>query len=438
MNKAKGFLFLLLTLITLTPFYISSESLDKTVKNGNFKIILEDLDSSYDKEKILKLVFKYRGNFKKADYEYFLRSLILRDGLPEIYLSYFKKDVIFENEYIIFLKYFRDKNDLESYINYILRFDDERNLDYKKITAQMSSEGIEKMINQRCFTKSRLKLFILARLFSSTNDEIYAKSLLDFDQKYILEILESNILTLKNKIKLVNLLDLKRIDKKLFYNEVYTLSFYDLENDYSDFLKGSQFYLPYESFRKILKGENVNQNFNDTLFYPLYLIFKMDDQNFLNYMKEKKNSKDGKVYYLYFLYYLLNSDEKNLKEQLSKLLSSNIDIYVKVNCTSLFMLSKKISDGQFFFYYFAKDYEKMKPFILTIGKKSYLYYKTFLDEGRLDEAKIFKDRSFDDMELISEILLFEIKNGIIKEDDVKMYLEKYPKSPFRNLFIMYL
>ncbi|HAF07675.1 MAG: hypothetical protein QME48_01940 [bacterium] len=438
MNRVKKLLFFLLTVITLTPFYLGFESLDGIVKSGNFKIILEEIDSSENKEKILKLVFKHREKFKKPDYEYFLRSLILREGLPEIYLNFFKKDVIFENEYIIFLKYFRDKNDLEGYIKYILRFDDEKNLDYKKITAQLASEGLDRTIYERCLTKSKLKLFVTARLFTSTNDDIYAKKLLDFDQRYILEIFDSDILNLKNKIKLVNLLDLKKIDKKLFYDEIYHISFYDLENDYTEFLKGSKFYIPYESFRKIFKGEVNDRNLNDTLFYPLYLIFKRDNQSFLNCMKGKKDSRDGNVYYLYFLYYLLNSDQKNLKEQLSKLLSSNMDIFVKIKCTNLYMLSKKISDGQFFFYYFANDYENMRPFILTVGKRSYLYYKTLIDEGRLEEAERFKENSFDDMELISEILLFEIKNGIIKKYDVEKYLKKYPKSPFKTLFINYL
>lgn len=436
MNRLKKFILLYLLFFNL--FLLNSKDFNETVKTGNFKIILETLDTSDDKEKILKEIFKYRDKYKKPDYEYFLRSLILRDGLPEIYVSFFKKDMIFENEYMIFLKYFKGKDDQEKYFEYILKFDDEKNLDYKKITAQFSYENINKLLYERLSNRSRLKLFVTARMLIQTGEDIYARELVDYDDQDILKIFDSGILNLQEKIKIVKFFDSKRINKRLFSEEIHILSFYDLENDYSSLLEGTVYEKPYKSFRSVLKGEKTVLFEDDSLFYPLSLIFLRDDENFNLFMKSRKNINSVYLNYLNFLNSLLNSDEKNLKNSLSKVLSSKVDMFVKINCANLYILSKKISDGQFFFYYFQNDSENLKPFILTVGRKSFLYYKMLLEENKVEEAKKFKEESFENFELISDILLFEIKKGIIKKEDVEIYLKKYGKTPLKGLLLEYL
>ncbi|MEJ5307304.1 MAG: hypothetical protein WHT27_03280 [candidate division WOR-3 bacterium] len=435
MNRLKT---IFLILIFFNFLFLNSENLTEIVKTGNFKIILETLDTSNDKEKVLKEIFKNRDKYKKSDYEYFLRSLILRDGMPEIYVSFFRKDMIFENEYMIFLKYFKEKDDQEKYLEYILRFVDEKNLDYKKITAQFSFENINKILYERLSNKSELKLFVTARLLIQTGEDIYAKELVDFPQEDILKIFDSGILTLKEKIKVVKFLDSKRVNKKLFSEDIHVLSFYDLENDYSSLLEGTVYEKSYKDFRRILRGERPETIENDSLFYPLSLIFLGDNENFKIFMNSKKNTKSEYLNYLNFLRSLLNSDEKDLKDYLSKLLSSKIDIFVRINCANLYILSKKIPDGQFFIYYFQNDSEKLRPFIVTVGKKTFLYYKMLLEDGRVEEAKQFKQESFEDFELISDILLFEVKKGIIKKEDIEMYLKKYGKTPLKGLLLEYL
>ncbi|MEO0281402.1 MAG: hypothetical protein ABIN05_03525 [candidate division WOR-3 bacterium] len=438
MNRLKKSVFICLILFFSSFIFLNSQDLNEIVKTGNFKIIIETLDNYYDKEKILKEIFKNRDKYKKPDYEYFLRSLILRYGLPEIYVSFFKKDMIFENEYMIFLKYFKEKNDLEKYLEYILKFDDEKNIDYKKITAQFSFENINKLLYERLSNRSKLKLFVTARLLVQTGKDIYAKELVDFSQEDILKIFDSDILNLQEKIKIVKFFDAKKVNTKLFSEEIHLLSFYDLENDYSSLLEGTVYEKTYKSFRSVLKGEKTVLFEGDSLFYPLSLIFLRDDENFNLFMKGKKNTNNVYLNYLYFLRYLLNSDEKNLKTYLSKMLSSKVDMFVKINCVNLYILSKKIPDGQFFFYYFQNDSENLRPFILTVGRKTFLYYKMLLEEGKIEEAKKFKQESFEDFELISDILLFEIKKGIIEKEDVEKYLKKYGKTPLKGLLLEYL
>lgn len=434
MNRLKTVLILLI----FNFLILNSKDLNEIVKTGNFKIIIETLDTSNNKEKVLKEIFKYRDKYKKSDYEYFLRNLIVRDGLPETYVSFFKKNVIFENEYMIFLKYFKEKNDQERYFEYILKFDDEKNLDYKKISAQFSSENIDKLLYERISKKSELKLFITTRLLVKTNKDFYAKELVDFPDQDILKIFDSGILNFKEKIKVVSFFDSKKINRKLFSEEIHILSFYDLEKDYTSLIEGTVYEKAYKDFRRILKGEKFNLSESDSLFYPLSLVLLRDDENFNLFMNRKKDTKEVYLNYLYFLNSLLNSDEKNLKNYLSNLLSSKIDIFVKINCANLYMLSKKISDGQFFFYYFENNYEKLRPFIVTVGRRSFLYYSMLIEEGNFEEAKKFKQESFEDMELISDILLFEIKKGIIEKEDVEKYLKKYGKTPLKGLLLEYL
>ncbi|MEO0288379.1 MAG: hypothetical protein ABIN00_01910 [candidate division WOR-3 bacterium] len=434
MNRLK----IVLILLLFNFLILNSEDLNEIVKTGNFKIILETLDTSDDKEKVLKEVFKNRDKYKKPDYEYFLRSLILRDGLPEIYISFFKKDMIFENEYMIFLKYFKEKNDRERYLDYIVKFDDEKNLDYKKISAQFSYESINKLLYERLSHGSKLKLFVISRLLLQTGADFYAKQLVDFGDQDILEVFDSGILNLQEKIKIVKFFDSKKVNRKLFSEEIHILSFYDIENDYSSLLEGTVYEKSYKSFRSILKGEKPVLFEYDSLFYPLSLIFLRDNEKFNLFMNSKKNTNSVYLNYLNFLRSLLNSDEKSLKNSLSKLLSSKDDLFIKINCANLYILSKKIPDGQFFFYYFQNDHENLRPFILTVGKKTFLYYKMLLEEGKFEEAKKFKEESFEDFELISDILLFEVKKGIIRKEDVELYLKKYGKTPLKGLFLEYL
>jgi|GEM_PF-7098212 len=436
MNRNKKIIFIFFLFLSFIG--LLAKGIEEIVKDGDFKIILKELDASSKKDNILKIIFLNRESFKKPDYEYFLRNLIKRDGVVEIYLSLFKKDRIKENEYIIFLKYFKDKNDKKLYYDYIVRFSDEKNLDYKKLSAQFAAESRLEDLYELLPNHNRLKVYIAARLLYKTGKEEFSKYISKSGKENILDIFESGILSMQNKILILeNAKNKNVIDNKLS-EDIFKISFYDFKKDYTEFLKNSKYEFSYRNFRKVFKSEETYLSREDSYFYPLTLLF-LNNFNDLKIFLEKDKMIDlERKIYISFLLNLFLSDEERSFDNLIKLLSSGVDDFVKLSALEFYLVSKKINDGKFLQYYLMGDRENMKPFIKSIGKNSIFYYEMLVEEKRFDEIKLFKFKNFENEALMTQILVYDIKNGMVDKYDIEEFLKKYQKSPFKNLFIKYL
>lgn len=436
MNGKKKIIFIFLLLLSF--ICLVTKGIEEIIKDGNFKIILEELDGSSKKESILKVIFLNRESFKKPDYEYFLRSLITKDGIVEIYLSFFKKNQIKENEYIIFLKYFKDKNDKNLYYDYIVRFSDEKNLDYKKMSAQFAAENILEDLYGLLPDPNRLKIYIAARLLYKTGKDEFSKYISKSGKEYILDIFKSGILSMQNKILVLKNVKNKNVIGNKLSDDIFKISFYDFKTDYTDFFKNSKYEFSYKNFRKVFKGEEVYLSKEDSFFYPLTLLFFNGFSDLKIFLEKDKMLDPERKIYVSFLLNLFLSDEEKSLDNLIKLLSSGVDDFVKLSAVEIYLVSKKINDGKFLQYYLMGDKENMKPFIKGVGKNSIFYYEMLVEKKKFDEVKFFKSKNFENEALMTQILVYDIKNGIVDRDDIENFLKKYQKSPFKNLFIKYL
>jgi len=217
-------------------------------------------------------------------------------------------------------------------------------------------------------------------------------------------------------------------------HDIESLAFYNIDFDFSKYMKKSSLYKEYLDLREAIESESFDSK-NKDLFSLQALILSRRFDEYRDLKKSIQNSKE--IDYLDMLCALFSSDFEEYQKILSFYLSKYKNDAKRPILVRYYLMTSYISDGEIFLQHFKGKNDRTRLLASIIAKETPLMYELHLSEGDLKSSADIKKSAEKNASYSAEILLIDYYYGILRKDEINDFVMNHTKFPL-NQFLMEL